>query len=457
MATLLITSCTTPPSGSRSEGEPWVRFLVAGMLCAAFGSADAQVREPPPLSLNEARAAARRASPQLRAAREAVAAAEARARQSSAFPNPALSYGHERTSRDGLTNAQHVVAIEQPLDVFGQRAARREAADLRVAAARARLDVTRLQLDFDVARAFAHALAGERRAALAREMADAFAQARRVSRERLAAGDVSGYADRRLRLEGARYAALAAQAALSRDSARLVLASLLADSASTHPGLSAGALVLDVRLLDSIGVRLVVARAPATPAAAPADSLQVLALAHRAELRLAQLERDAAAAGIRLARSERLPVPVISAGVKTESTSDGDDFRGFVAGVSLPLPLWDRRGGAVAAAEADTRVLDAELAALRRQVGREVAEALIASQAVEAQLAELQPRVTDDTDAALLAVRVAYAEGEITLVEWLDAVRAYQDAQSTVAVLQAESLIRRAALERAIGAPSSED
>lgn len=433
-----------------------MQFLVAGLLAVAPAAAGAQVGQPP-LSFAEARATARRVSPELRAARAAVAAAEARARQAGAFPNPTLAYSLERTSRDGATNAQHVAAIDQPLDVFGQRAARRDAAGLRVAAARARLDLTQAQLDLDVARAFALALAGERRAVLAREMADAFTEARRVSNARLAAGDVSGYADRRLRLEAARYAALAAQAALARDSARLALARLLADSAAGTPALAAGALALDARVLDSVGVMPAAASTPAMPAAARADSLQALALARRAELRVAQLERDAAAAGLRLARNERLPFPVLSAGVKTERTPDGDGFRGFVAGVSLPLPLWDRREGAVAAAEADARVLDAELTALRRQVAREVAEALAASRSVEAQLAALRPRVAEDTEAALRAVRVAYDEGEISLVEWLDAVRAYQDAQSTIAALQAESLIRRAALERAVGVPISED
>ena len=52
---------------------------------------------------------------------------------------------------------------------------------------------------------------------------------------------------------------------------------------------------------------------------------------------------------------------------------------------------------------------------------------------------------------ALSAAQVAYAEGEISLVEWLDAVRAYHEAEATFASLRAESLIRRAALERVVG------
>jgi len=62
-----------------------------------------------------------------------------------------------------------------------------------------------------------------------------------------------------------------------------------------------------------------------------------------------------------------------------------------------------------------------------------------------------------ESAAALRAAQVAYDEGEISLAEWLDAVRAYQEAEVSYATLRAESLIRRAALERAIGAPLSRD
>ena len=79
--------------------------------------------------------------------------------------------------------------------------------------------------------------------------------------------------------------------------------------------------------------------------------------------------------------------------------------------------------------------------------------ALDALRAVEVQRAALAPHVGDDTRAALRAIQSAYAEGEATLTEWLDAVRAYQDAESTYATLQADAAVRRAALERAVGTP----
>ena len=95
--------------------------------------------------------------------------------------------------------------------------------------------------------------------------------------------------------------------------------------------------------------------------------------------------------------------------------------------------------------------MSAEGDAVRRRVAREVGEAAGALAAAEAQLAALAAHVGEDARIAVRAVQASYAEGEITLVEWLDAVRAYQDAESTFATLQAEVAVRRAALARAVG------
>ena len=423
-------------------GARWA--LLTAHICLSiplwYVNAKAQVADRTPatsgtLTLREAREAARRASPEVLGAREAVAAATARERQARALPNPTLSYQREVTSEGGQANAQHIVSIDQPLELGGQRGARSVAARLRREAAVARLSAAEMQLDYDVTRAYALAMAADRRATLAETAADAFNRARTASETRLTAGDVSGYANRRLRLEAARYGALLAEAQLTRRTARLTLASLIAANVDSLRPLNA---VLD----DSVVANVVTVTA---------DSLQSLAFRNRAELRAAILNAEAAAAEARLASRERVPVPVLTAGMKNEEVVGGDELNGFVAGISLPLPLWDRRGGAVDAANADARRRTTEADAVRRRVAREVAEALDGLRAIVEQLAVLAPHLGAESERALRAAQVAYAEGEISLVEWLDAVRAYQEAESTFTSLRAESLIRRAGLDRAIG------
>ncbi len=390
------------------------------------------------LTLTESRALARQLSPELVAAREAVSAAAGRTRQSGAFANPVFSYDREQTSTSGFTNAQNIVALQQPLEFTGQRSLRRAVAAAEQAAAEARLAGVELRLDLEVARAWARAVAAERRAGLVARIAGAFTDAQRVGEARLTGGDISGYEARRLRLEVARYAALRAEALATRSVARTTLAAFIA---------GAGSLPDDVVLAPSD------AAVPA-PVTIALDSLLPIAAAQRPELRTARLEAEAAGVSARLAARERVPVPVAVLGYKHERAAGvAESFSGFIAGVSLPVPLWDRRDGAVAAAAAESRRRTALTEAARREVAREVREAYAAHQALASQVTLLREVLDREAEPVLRAARVAYTEGEMTLVEWLDAVRAAYEAEASYATLWADYITSRAALERAVGVP----
>ena len=246
----------------------------------ALGAGSAPSRDT--LFLVQAQSMARLGSAELRAAREGVAAALGRERQAGARPDPSLSYGREQTSRNGSTNSQDIAALEQPLEIAGQRGARIAAARYAQRAAATRLTVATAELDFAVTRAYATALAAERRVALAAQAAAAFTAARRVSEIRLASGDVSGYAARRVRLESARYAALVAEATLTQRAARRALAALVTATAarSDHAVALVTTQPLDNRWLD-------VATSRSTGLSG--DSLRVLALTQRNVVRLADL------------------------------------------------------------------------------------------------------------------------------------------------------------------------
>jgi cobalt-zinc-cadmium efflux system outer membrane protein len=417
-----------------------VLIVVTAASCAAGVPAQAQ-SQTARLSLEEAKTLARLASPELRGAEAAVAAARGREVQARALANPSIGYSTERTKGAGESNTQHIAGIEQQLEIGGQRGARGSAASARRRAAEARLAGVRANLDFDVARAYAQVIAADRRAQLARQAGAAFTEAGRVSERRLAAGDISGYADRRLRLEAARYSALGAEATLVSRSARIALSSLV--SANTD-----SSTVLSSVLTDTV------------PTALPRLTLSALttsAFRNRVDYLAASLEAEALSAEARLASLERIPSPTLSVGYKTEkSPGIAESLTGFIAGVSFPVPLFDRRRGAIQAAAAETRRAEAELESARRRIAREVAEAHEALIAVEQQRSLLAPQLGAPAAAALRSAQIAYLEGEITLLEWLDAVRAYHEAESAYSTLLAESLVRRATLERAAASPLAE-
>lgn len=419
-------------------------------MCVALAATGlrAPLSAQAPIRLIDLLVTARQRSPEIRAAQEAVVAAAGNERQAGAFANPTLAYGREQTSRGGQSNAQNILQLEQPLELGSLRAARRDAARARREAAEARLQQVRARLDADVSRAYAVAVGATQRARLAEQFATVVAEAQRVSDQRLAAGDVSGYAARRLRLEAGRFAAARATAVLEQRAARVALASLLG-----HESAAADSLRLPDDLADVTAVL-----GSATPAdAVPLDSLLRIAVTSRADVRIARLETAASLAEARVASKSRIPVPVLSAGHKDERVSGAQGstggFNGFVAGIAIPLGVFDRREGAIAAADATARVNAAAGETVLRRVQLEVANAIDALRGVEVQRRALQPYMGEDARMALAAVQASYAEGELTLVEWLDAMRAYQDAQSTYATLLTELVVRRIALAQALGIP----
>jgi cobalt-zinc-cadmium efflux system outer membrane protein len=400
-------------------------------------------------SLPSLQAAARRASPEVRAAQAAVAEAAGLARQSGALANPVLSWAREQTSREdgGIEqeNAQDIVQLEQHLELPGRRSLRSEAAGLRAAAAEANLADVAGRLDVTVAAAFARAVEGDHRERITARSAADFDRARRVAAARLAAGDESAYAGRRLTLEAARAAVLHAEATLARRQARVALALLLGLDASAGDTLSLG---------NPFAMRSA-AEAPSGELA----ELTAMALRQRPDVAAAALGSRAAVLDATLAARERVPSATVSAGLKRERVADPTlgsqpGFNGLVLGVAVPLPLFDRRAGAVAARDAASRRATEEEAAVRRRAIQEVADALGAWRAVQAQLALLDTHLGAEAMAALVAVDALYAEGEISLTEWLDARGAYRDAELAALALRAEESVRAARLARALGTGS---
>lgn len=416
-------------SCTRKHAQPLIGVVLALFIAAVPLSA----QQHPGLTLQQARELARATNAQIHAARAAVEAAGARERQARAFTNPNLTYSREQTSGEGVSTSQDVATLDQRVEIGGQRGARINAARLRHEAARVRFDAVERDLDLEVTRAYIAVSTAARRSELAARAAQQFTRAAEIMARRLEQGDVSGYEVRRVRLEAARYSALAAEASLSARDARIRLNQLTGRTSDTA----------------LVALRAVAEPLPHTTAA---DSLFAMALG-QPELRAAELDVRAAEAEATAVRREAIPSPTLSAGFKNENTTADERLGGFVAGVSLPLPLWDRRSAAAEAARAEARRLEAEREIVRRRLRRSLELALEAARSADRQQAALAAQLGSEAEAALQAAELAFSEGEITLLEWLDAVRAYQEAEAAFANVVAESYNQRAALERLLGVP----
>jgi len=368
---------------------------------------------------------------ELRGARARVAEAVGMARQAGAFPNPLLTASHEPLSGGGTSYSESYLTLSQRFELPGERGARADAGDWTARAAQSRLIADSARLAFEVKETFVETANAQERLEVIGRVAQAFRDAARIASERFDAGDISLYELLRIRVERARYETLAAQADVSVGVAQRSLALLVSPSERAHR-IAAAALPGD------------------SPPPVSAAILAAPTAERRLELAGARAEVEAFEARARLARAERVPDLTATGGVKRQS----DGLRGGFLGLSLPLPLFDRGGGALDAASAGVVGSGERLERTRSELEN---DALGAAEAYRAHLqrAEL---VTEEEDQGASAAgdlldiaRVAYDEGEMELIELLDAAEAMYQARTAEARLRADLWVSYFNLERALG------
>ena len=416
----------------------WSRFLLRALpvaLLVAASNLSAQEPAPEParrIFLDEALRSHDATNPELRLAREEVAAAEARELAAGMLTNPGLGFSREQLSADGATHHETVVTLGQTLEIGGQRGARRRVAGEGVRAAEARLEAERLRLAFQVHRAYITAAVAEANLAALGEATEVVRQVEASGQARFVEGDISRFDRNRLQIERARYETLFARASLDLDEAARELTLLVAPDS-----LGGAALLLPAEPLSGIAS---VERSLELDAA-------LAAAAERADVRAAAAEVEAARASFSLAQRERVPDLTLSGGYKHQA----DGFRGAVIGLSLPLPLWNRNQGDIAEAQATLDAAVAREELVRRRAESEIRRAWDVLRSLQERTRALGETLLPESAGLLEIARVSYAEGEMSLVELLDAADAYRSARETVNELLADFLIATYDLERATG------
>ncbi len=350
------------------------------------------------------------------------------ARQARAYPNPTLQATHEPLWRGSERQSETYLNVSQQIEWSG-RSAQIRAARERATAARARAAADSARLVLQVTEAYVEAATAETRLRRLRQVTDVFRQADSSMTKRRSEGDASGYAARRIRLERARYEQRLAAARLEVRNAREQLALLVLPGGT-----------------PSVAAKTLPSKRP--PAISVQEALQA-ALQQRPELRRWQSAVEAQKAARRAARREAWPDPSVTAGYKRQS----DGFKGAFLGVGIPLPLFDRNRGA---AEAEAERLDAartQQSLARREIRNEVRRAHAAYTSARRQAELLGDDLLRGTGDLLRIAQTSYGEGEMSLVELLDAADAYRDARLRSVDLRADLWTRYFLLLRTMEQP----
>lgn len=291
--------------------------------------------------------------------------------------------------------------VAQPLELGGQRRLRRELAERTVSVAEAELATVLRGRLFEFRRAFYQALLARELLALAADNRDGFAELLRLTIVRFNEGDVSEGELIKVRLERIKFDTAVANAALNLRQSKIRLLELLGegDFARTE--------TLDVRGVLEFRER-------------PLDlaSLREAALVNRPDVKLAEAEIARAEAVFRLERVRGSGELVPFAGYRRVGDSNT-----LVAGVSVPLPFGNRNQGEIARAEAELRVGQANVRAVRNRTLAEVETAYQASETARELVLAYQMGVLKQADESGEIQLIAYREGAVELITLLDAQR----------------------------------
>lgn len=382
-------------------------LIVASVaLWSAWMPSAAQSAEPSSvLTLEQALARAAADGPAVRIAQSERDVAAARARQARAWENPTLSIEVENVLGQGpyrdFDAAETTVSMTQPLPVGGGRGARLRAARSEETAADAGIALAALELRRDITIAYAEAVAADRLAGIARERAALGAGTRDAVAKRHAAGLESDLQRARVEVETAALQAEARRSAATALAQRRALAAHWREENVVAP--------LDDAWFDAAPQPV-----EAMPTAEGAHPLLVVARA-RVEQAKSLLES---------ARGARYGGLEATAGTRRFKDSPDAD-RAWVLGLAMPLPLWDRNEAGIAEARAALQAaeFDAERAARDLASGRGSARADLEAARVEVEA--LDARGVPSAAAAARLAAQGYEAGRLSLLERLDAERAW--------------------------------
>jgi cobalt-zinc-cadmium efflux system outer membrane protein len=362
--------------------------------------------QPRKLTLAEAMAMARRNSPRLQEAAAGTQHAMAAARVARAYSNPSLEvYEGQQYARPiaipGLPGLLQHYAAYQPIEIPAERRARQRAANSVIDSSRAARETVGLSVIGDAKHAFYSVLRHQEEVDHARENLQLVEDLRRRVEVQFNVGEVG-------RLELTRAEAELGRAHFAVTSAQLELANAIALLRVTIAGDA------DVELDPQGEFEGRISLPPIKQLREQVLGTHPLLAQSRADIAtsLATLDRE---------RALRIPQPVAFAEFENQP-----DLRFWRTGVTVPIPLWDRRQGQIGEAKANTSQAASVLYQRTLELLSALERAYEQYQLADQQATSLESGSLRAAESAVEAAKAAYRFGERGIMEVLDAQRVLQ-------------------------------
>jgi len=353
-------------------------------------------------------------------------------------PNPVVSGGVDNldwlgtgfSDVNGAGPTEYAVRLDVPFERAHKRELRTEVAGQakRLAEAQFAESVRRLRLD--VVLASVDVLEAKAKLQLAQDNLQTLSQLVQLNDRRLTSGAIAQVDVSRSQVAMLQYRGSVRTAQLALTEARLKLQTLLGGKAGDAP----------IDIDDRLGL------AP-TPAGPDVRALQEAAHTRRPDVLAAQVEQARTQADLRLQIAQGKVDYSVGAEYRRQ---DGINGRGNMLGLffSAPLPIFNRNQGEIARAEAEGEKATLSAAALDTSVAGEVASAYEEFESSRQLLIEIERDLLKPAADARAGTTYMYQEGATTLLDVLDAQRAYNDTMDTY--YSAQAAYRRAQAKLAL-------
>lgn len=359
-----------------------------------------------------------RQNPELKFYEAEIAAAKGNRKNAGAWPNPELSgdVGRMRmTHDDGVAWS---VSVMQPFEWPGRLGLRKAIANRDIELAELGLERFRVALAARVRSAGYAVFAAQRKASTVQEVAERLRLLRDVLVQRDAAGITPLLETRVIEAMDISMQRKASEANVQKQMAMFELNQLRGSSPTNvlmmaEPDLS-------FQTLDDT------------------DALRASAQTNNFELRMRVAELAQSGLRVSLAKNERFPTWSIGPMYSEERL--GDQERMVGVGVSLPLPLWNRNSGNIAAANAKQLQAETALLVAQREVDRKVAEA---AARYKVKLEEINKWRVDSIEHFRQAADLAdrhYRLGAVPVTTYIDLQREYLEAVEALLDTRKEAL-----------------
>lgn len=381
------------------------RFLLGGLFWLACAGSSALAQSPPPSALTfpQALQLALAHNPELAATAAQVQVKAGASRQAGLRPNPELSFELENFAGQGefkgTDGAEASLQLSQLLELGGKRDRRQQLAASEQAIAEQELLAQRLELTAATRKAFVQLLAAQQGLALAEEQVRLAQGVFATVEARVSGGKVPAVELQRAEVDLAVTRSAAVQAGLVLSGAQQALALQWGGAEPLTP--KAVGTLEELPELPTLAT--LTARLPQSPEAARW-----------------QREATASQARIALARAGAVPDLTLSLGLRQFQQSDDT---AMLAGLSLPLPLFDRNQGGIAAAGAALNQNRHRQQAALAQSRAALAGSHAALVAAHGQARVLREQVLPAAQRAFEAAELGYQVGKFDYLAVADAQR----------------------------------